>query len=70
VRLSGALPGQAAGTKKKPAFGGLQTIILEENSGDRCNYAAPPHIRPILNFDNSYSSSEYLDRSPALSFTG
>jgi hypothetical protein len=39
-------------TKKKPADeSGLKTIFLEENSGDGSDYAAPPHICPIVILD-------------------
>ena len=43
-------------SKKKPADeSGLKTIFLEENSGDRCKYAASPHIRPIVILDTSHT---------------
>jgi hypothetical protein len=41
--------------KKKPADeSGLKTIFLEENSGDRRDYAAPPHICPMVKLDTSH----------------
>jgi hypothetical protein len=43
------MPLKINGTKKKPADeSGLKTIFLEENSGDRRDYAAPPHICLIV----------------------
>jgi hypothetical protein len=41
-------PVAGAPDKKKPAGeSGLKTIFLEENSGDKAEYAALPHICPI-----------------------
>jgi hypothetical protein len=41
--------------KKKPAGeSGLKTIFLEENSGDKAEYAAPPHICPIVKLDTRH----------------
>jgi hypothetical protein len=42
------------GQKKSPLGGGLQTIFLEENSGDRCNYVAAPDMCPISFLDTSH----------------
>jgi hypothetical protein len=53
ARCGGFFHGRA-GQKKARSESGLETIILEENSGDRCNYAASPDIRPIAVFDNHY----------------
>jgi len=39
---------RAPGKKKPAGESGLKTIFLEENSGDRCNYAAMPHICPTV----------------------
>jgi hypothetical protein len=38
------------GKKKARWLSGLQTIFLEENSGDRCHYVAARYIRPMMNF--------------------
>jgi hypothetical protein len=40
--------------KKARWLSGLQTIFLEENSGDRCNYAALRYVRPMMNSDTGY----------------
>jgi hypothetical protein len=43
--------------KKKPADeSGLKTIFLEENSGDEAEYAAPPHICPIVKSDTRHTT--------------
>jgi hypothetical protein len=42
------------GKKKARWLSGLQTIFLEENSGDRCHYVAARYIRPMMNFDTCH----------------
>ena len=42
------------GEKKARWLSGLQTIFLEENSGDRSNYAAVRYICLMINFHTCY----------------
>jgi hypothetical protein len=37
----------ARAAKKKPAWGGLESIFLEEDRGDGLDYARPKEINPI-----------------------
>jgi hypothetical protein len=42
------------GKKKARWLSGLQTIFLEENSGDRCHYGAARYARPMMNCDTCH----------------
>jgi hypothetical protein len=42
------------GKKKARWLSGLQTIFLEENSGDRSQYVAVRYIRPMMNSDTCH----------------
>jgi hypothetical protein len=59
--LKAAYPGNPTKNKKKPAVeSGLKTIFLEENSGDKAEYAARPHICPIAKSDTRHIAALYL----------
>jgi hypothetical protein len=45
---------QEGGKKKARWLSGLQTIFLEENSGDRWHYAALRYTCPMMNSHTRY----------------
>jgi hypothetical protein len=45
---------RSGGIKKKPAVGGLESIFLEEDRGDRKHDAASHNNRPMIVRDSGY----------------
>jgi hypothetical protein len=51
----GLTPKCRSGQKKSPLFGGLESIFLEEDRGDRKHDAASHKNRPMMFHDDSHS---------------
>ena len=52
--------GEMDGRKKSPLFGGLESIFLEEDRGDRKHDAALRHFRPMMSGDSSHPDGACL----------
>jgi hypothetical protein len=54
VKNGGKIGREAEGQKKSPLFGGLESIFLEEDRGDRNHDAASHNVRPMMFHDDSH----------------